>query len=56
MITIISVLTHLLPNKLCATYSYAQIKFEKNWWCHQKKKNPKINYAPILFLFGGNVV
>jgi hypothetical protein len=29
-------LTHFLPIKLCTTYSYAQVKFEKNEWCHKK--------------------
>jgi hypothetical protein len=34
-------LTNFLPSKLCTTYSYAQIKFEKNEWCHKEshKKN-----------------
>jgi hypothetical protein len=49
-------LTHFLPSKLRTTYSYAQVKFEKNEWCHQKKNHKKIIYTPILYLFGGNIV
>jgi hypothetical protein len=49
-------LTHFLPSKSHTTYSYAQVKFEKNEWCHQKKIIKKIIYKPILILFGGNVV
>jgi hypothetical protein len=29
-------LTHFLPSKLSTAYSYAQVKFEKNEWCHKK--------------------
>jgi hypothetical protein len=47
----LKMLTHFLPSKLCATYSYAQVKFEKNEWCHKKKKSYKIIYAPILFVW-----
>jgi hypothetical protein len=40
LVSTISVfLPHFLPSKLCTTYSYAQVKFEKNEWCHTKKKN-----------------
>jgi hypothetical protein len=48
-------LTHFLPSKLRRTYSYAQVKFEKNEWCH-KKNHKKIIYTPILILFSGNVL
>jgi hypothetical protein len=50
-----NVLTHFLPSKLCTTYSYAQVKFKKNEWCH-KKNHKKIICTPILILFSGNVV
>jgi hypothetical protein len=33
----ITLLTHFLPSKLCTTYSYAQVKFEKNELCHTQK-------------------
>jgi hypothetical protein len=49
-------LTHFLPSKLCTTYSYAQVKFEKNEWCRTKKNHKKIIHKPILILLGGNVV
>jgi hypothetical protein len=29
-------LTHFLPSKLPTTYSFAQVKFEKNEWCQKK--------------------
>jgi hypothetical protein len=46
-------LTHFLPSILCTTYSYAQVKLEKNEWCHEKIINKM--YTPFLILFGGNV-
>jgi hypothetical protein len=67
----LTTLTHFLPNKLCTTYSYAQVKFDKIAWCHKKQQNTHththkttnkqtnkqtILYAPIFILSGGNVV
>jgi hypothetical protein len=33
--------THFLPSKLRTTCSYAQVKLEKNEWCHKKKNHKK---------------
>jgi hypothetical protein len=48
-------LTHFLPRKLRTTYSYAQVKFEKNEWWH-KKNHKQIIYTPILIMFDAYVV